>query len=198
MEYIDATSLATRQTSGMCDCSDRVFVILSDITSALQSIHASGLVHNDIKPSNILYHNTRGAILTDFGLATTPSENSGASPWYLPPEYLQTVRTQDRRGPLGDVFALGVTILWVLRKCPLPELVQEAWKMADIWALDLDRRSQAQGRMRAWLRKIEKFQLDLGEDGSSIDSIVRCMLAERRTRITVDQIIDRLELVSLE
>ncbi|QBZ66703.1 hypothetical protein PoMZ_13687 [Pyricularia oryzae] len=66
--------------------------ILNDMVSALSWVHGLGVVHNDIKPANILFGKTRGAVLIDFGLSTdTPREVSkvDGTPWHLPPEFLK-------------------------------------------------------------------------------------------------------------
>ncbi|KUI64507.1 Mitosis inhibitor protein kinase mik1 [Cytospora mali] len=117
--------------SDMCACTDAAFTILSNIADALQHVHAVGFTHNDLKPGNIVYHPARGAFLIDFGMGTEAAESArqGGTPWYLPAEYL----AHKKRGTPADIFALGVTMLWVLRKCSLPEKRVE-WMIADLHA----------------------------------------------------------------
>lgn len=93
--------------------------ILRDIASALNYIHGRKLVHNDIKPANILYSPERGAVLCDFGLSTLAanSPSGGGTPYYIPPEFI----TRKVRGPSSDVWALGVTMLYCMRKIPFPD-----------------------------------------------------------------------------
>jgi serine/threonine-protein kinase PpkA len=43
--------------------------ILNDVSSALQLAHSRGIVHRDVKPSNILLDEAGGAYLSDFGFA---------------------------------------------------------------------------------------------------------------------------------
>ncbi|KAL7915915.1 kinase-like domain-containing protein [Trichoderma velutinum] len=92
--------------------------VLFDMIDAINFIHRKGIVHNDIKPSNILYSKERGAVLIDFGLATTGAVHDQGTRWYIPPEYA----IRGTRGAPGDIFALGVVLLFLLRKIPLPEL----------------------------------------------------------------------------
>ncbi|TLD08051.1 hypothetical protein PspLS_12109 [Pyricularia sp. CBS 133598] len=46
------------------------FEVLRDMSTAIFYIYRQKIVHNDIKPDNILYSPTRGAVLIDFGLST--------------------------------------------------------------------------------------------------------------------------------
>ncbi|KAI3390277.1 hypothetical protein diail_10668, partial [Diaporthe ilicicola] len=102
--------------------------ILADVSSALAYFSGQGLVHNDIKAGNILYRAadlTSGlkakAVVIDFGLSRNlklePYDAGGGSPWYLAPEWLQ----HKGRGPLADVFSLGVVMLYLLRRIRLPD-----------------------------------------------------------------------------
>lgn len=93
--------------------------ILIDIGRALNYMHSRNRAHNDVKPANILYSRERGAVLIDMGLSTpTRSPGSAAgTPYYVPPEFLGN----KLRGPAGDVWALGVTMLYALKKLPLPD-----------------------------------------------------------------------------
>jgi serine/threonine protein kinase len=77
------------------------------------------MVHNDIKPANILYSVERGAVLCDFGLSTHIKNppTTGGTPYYVPPEFIGT----KLRGTPSDVWALGITMLYVLGKIPFPD-----------------------------------------------------------------------------
>lgn len=193
MELVDSPSLVhARDASKKCTCPDAAFTILSDLASALQFIHTAGLVHNDIKPANIIYHNTRGAILIDFGLGGPATETvHGGTPWYLPPEYL----TRLRRGPPSDVFALGVTLLWVLRKCELPEQL-ELWQIRDVHQGRSEAGARARHTMRSWLEKVEEVRTTLSESQESIENVVRRML-RKTNRDTAEDVLKNLGLVVL-
>jgi serine/threonine protein kinase len=68
--------------------------------------------------------------MIDFGLSGLASEpaHSGGSPWYIPPEYIDP---GEAHGKPADVFALGVTMVWVLGLCPLPDR-RETWPIGNI------------------------------------------------------------------
>lgn len=86
------------------------------MSSALAYLARRGIVHHDVKPTNITYSANRGAVLIDFGMAAsvTDSRTMGGTPHFIPPEYVDD--KVGSRGPPGDVWALGVTMLCMLRK----------------------------------------------------------------------------------
>jgi serine/threonine protein kinase len=81
-----------------------------EVASGLDALHSEGLVHRDVKPSNIMLDRAGTAALTDFGLArgraftvlTKPGEVMG-TPDYIAPELISGAEA----GPLSDVYALG-------------------------------------------------------------------------------------------
>lgn len=175
----------------MCTCEPAAFTIHSDIAAALNFIHGSGLVHNDIKPANILYSQTRGAVLIDFGLARTAAEgmvHDGGTPWYMPPEF----DFHKTRGPPGDIFAMGVTMLYVLRKCRLPEK-EPGWMINQIHTDAPAVRSSAYRQMSVWIDSVQDLRARLRETGT-LEWVVRCMLLdEPKDRYSSKQVVKELE-----
>ena len=88
--------------------------ITLQIGGALDYAHVRGLVHRDVKPSNVLIDETGNCLLSDFGLAKILEGNatittSGAvmgTPVYMSPEQGMGQRV-DRR---TDIYALGVIL----------------------------------------------------------------------------------------
>ena len=68
MELIDGPSLAGVLATGPLDAA-RTMDIIAQTASGLQAAHASGLVHRDIKPGNILFAPGGAVRITDFGIA---------------------------------------------------------------------------------------------------------------------------------
>jgi hypothetical protein len=111
------------QTSTM-----RFFVrLVHDIARAAHAVHETGLLHLDIKPSNVLIRRDGTPLLADFGVVreiaidATHTLTFAGTPVYAAPEQLQ--RQDDRIGPPTDVFGLGITLYELLaRDNPLREL----------------------------------------------------------------------------
>jgi serine/threonine protein kinase len=83
------------------------------LLAALAATHRAGIVHRDVKPSNVQLCGGQRVVLTDFGIASTIEGGAGAStggmvgsPGYMAPE--QAVG--DRVEPASDLFSLGATL----------------------------------------------------------------------------------------
>ncbi|HWE91561.1 MAG TPA: serine/threonine-protein kinase [Pseudonocardiaceae bacterium] len=113
MEYLPARSLAAVLTErGSLPVPD-VAAMGSQIAAALAAAHASGIVHRDIKPGNVLINDDGVAKITDFGIARaagdltlTQTGTFAGTPAYLAPE---VARGQDPTSA-SDVFSLGATL----------------------------------------------------------------------------------------
>jgi tetratricopeptide (TPR) repeat protein len=89
--------------------------IAAEVAHALDHAHRAGIVHRDVKPSNVLLDATGRAVLTDFGLArdlelASITLGGGGTPHYISPEQLLGRGTDAR----SDVFGLGVTLYEML------------------------------------------------------------------------------------
>ena len=89
----------------------RMRTALGQVARALSRLHAAGLVHRDVKPSNIRVTADGRAILLDFGLVAptwSPGEAAG-TPAFMAPEQIEGDVT-----PAADWYALGVLVFRVL------------------------------------------------------------------------------------
>lgn len=120
MEYVDGPSLSAMvRDRGPLD-PDAAAQLLAPVADALHAAHELGVVHRDVKPSNILV-NDAGAKLSDFGIARGDQDATltqtglvTGSPAYLAPE----VVTGATASPASDVWAFGATLVHVLTGRP--------------------------------------------------------------------------------
>jgi beta-lactam-binding protein with PASTA domain len=91
--------------------------IMTGVLDGLAAAHASGIVHRDVKPENVLLTADGRLKVADFGLAraqaTTGHTRAGlliGTVAYLPPEQV----TGDSTGPRSDVYSAGVVLFELL------------------------------------------------------------------------------------
>lgn len=128
LEYVSGPSLAQhiKETGGMAP--HRAVVTLIDILSALAAAHQQGVIHRDLKPTNILLDAAGHAKVTDFGLAVRLGAGASGdepppalplgvvgTPGYLSPE---AARGEAPR-PVNDVFSAGLVLAEMLLGKPL-------------------------------------------------------------------------------
>jgi serine/threonine protein kinase len=128
MPYFPEGSLATRlEQQGPLSLPDTVQVV-EQVAAALDYAHARGIIHRDVKPSNMLLHPDGRVMLGDFGIArplhlpdqtTQPAQELGekqskasltqagtalGTPDYMAPEQVRV----ETLSPATDVYALGI------------------------------------------------------------------------------------------
>jgi serine/threonine-protein kinase len=113
MQYVEGGSLDERiEASGPLPLRESVRVT-AEVASGLDALHREGLVHRDVKPSNIMLDRAGGAALTDFGLARGPAFTVLTKPGqvmgtldYIAPELI----SGSAATPASDVYALGCVV----------------------------------------------------------------------------------------
>ncbi len=115
MEYIEGTNLQKRLNAlhrqGECLSIAKIGSIIKDVADALDYAHSKGMLHRDVKPSNILLDKNDKAYLTDFGIAKILSDQKFTAtgtligtPAYMSPEQ----GTGEELSKESDIYSLGV------------------------------------------------------------------------------------------
>jgi predicted Ser/Thr protein kinase len=123
MQHIDGKSLG--EMAGELTVEQKV-MLLRGAAEGIHEAHRAGIIHRDVKPSNIMVTRSEDGELRpyvmDFGLARAPQESgatlSGAvlgTPHYMAPEQARGVADLDRR---VDVYSLGATLYHLLTGAP--------------------------------------------------------------------------------
>ena len=121
MAYMPGGSLWDRMQGGEPSDPER---LARDLLTALEAIHAAGIVHRDIKPGNVLFDGAGTACLTDFGVArpedATSLTQTGQIPGtakFMAPE-LWAGEPADER---SDLYAAGVVLREAIGHDAAPE-----------------------------------------------------------------------------
>lgn len=175
MEYVEGISLLEMLKREGALKPVRAFKIAAQVCDGLQFAHDRGVIHRDIKPTNILIDDSDSVRVADFGLAQglqlgkpslTPRGRMlrVGTPVYSAPEQMKPGAVVDGR---ADVYSLGVTLYEMLTgklpSVPLkaPSKVAEVPSMVDKIILqamdpDPDCRPESAVDMSASLRKVAK------------------------------------------
>ena len=111
MRYVEGSDLRTLLAQGGPLGPAHAVAIVGQVATALDAAHRHGLVHRDVKPSNVLLDADEHVYLTDFGLARRlgeaepdpGTEVSLGTPAYASPEQIAGGAVDGR----ADVYALG-------------------------------------------------------------------------------------------
>lgn len=121
MRYLEGTTLEQRIADTGALSVRETLRLATEIGGALAALHAAGLVHRDIKASNVLIDREGAAALADFGLAkgegysvlTVPGRIVGTIDYLAPERIRGEVGT-----PAGDVYAFGCLLFEALTRAP--------------------------------------------------------------------------------
>lgn len=91
----------------------RAVTIIEQVAAAVDSAHQAGLVHRDVKPSNILVAPRDFVYLTDFGMARSAADTAAASMGHVPGAYMAPERFTGAGDSRADIYSLAC----VLYKC---------------------------------------------------------------------------------
>ena len=120
-QYVAGQTLAARLDAEGGLPLDQILRLASELGAALDALHGAGLVHRDVKPSNVMLDRDGAAMLGDFGLAkgraytvlTRPGALVGTLD-YLAPEIIGGAPA----GPASDLYALGCLVFECMAGVP--------------------------------------------------------------------------------
>lgn len=165
MEFVDGLTLAEllARVEGGTLTADECAYVVQGVSAALAFAHENGVLHLDVKPSNIMIEHSGTIKLCDFGMATLASAAGyggarGGTVGYMPPEQIEGGMVDER----SDIFSLAVV----------------TWQ-----ALSGENPFQAESAAQS-LKKIEKgpkttlSQVDTALSGQ-VEDVLRCALEPR-------------------
>ncbi len=109
MELIEGVTLSAQLHREGRFAPARAAEIVRRIADGLGAVHEAGVIHRDVKPSNVLLADDGRVVLTDFGLAlieagNAPTKNLIGTPDYMSPEQVRGLELTVQ----SDLYALGV------------------------------------------------------------------------------------------
>lgn len=127
MEFVQGATLEQRLAQqGVCSATEAITLGI-ELCDALAAVHAAGVLHRDVKASNVVVRDDGRAVLMDFGAGRwldTSSVEATGTPLYLAPEVLRG----EEATVSSDLYSLGVLLYHVVtgsypvRAASLPDL----------------------------------------------------------------------------
>ena len=122
MELLDGQSLREATARGRMPAARAIRYVVQ-ICDGLAEAHGKGIVHRDLKPGNIILTRDGRAVLVDFGIAKTLTDDGGdrstfvttaggvmGTPQYMSPEQVRGLAVDHR----SDIFSLGIVLFELL------------------------------------------------------------------------------------
>ncbi|GAC1455993.1 MAG: hypothetical protein NVSMB8_02060 [Candidatus Limnocylindrales bacterium] len=115
MEYVAGTSLKARiERTGPLPVGDAIR-FTDEIANGLSFAHSRGIVHADMKPSNVMLDKDDHAKICDFGIARTPQEDADSPQLFATALYVAPERVEGRPASVAsDIYGLGLVLYEML------------------------------------------------------------------------------------
>ncbi|MFT5449917.1 MAG: serine/threonine protein kinase, partial [Gammaproteobacteria bacterium] len=119
MERIRGKTLGQVIKDGQIHSESVLLPVVHALLSGLQQVHASGVVHRDIKPDNIILNGDFQPVLLDFGSARQPLQDGTpltalVTRGYAPFEQYSEMPGDTRQGPWTDIYGLAACLYFVV------------------------------------------------------------------------------------
>ena len=149
MEFVEGETLKERlRRDGPMDW-ETAKKIFRPVISAMEQVHAFGLIHRDLSPDNIMLLPDGSVKILDLGAAKDLSINSGASSMQVAKSGFSPLEQYIQRGGSGswtDVYSMAATIYYTLTGKMLPSAVERLEKDTVSWDFPVLNRLPAQAR----------------------------------------------------
>ena len=112
MEFVEGRTLEAELADGGLFPAEAIVAVARQLGQALTAVHDAGLVHRDVKASNVLRDRSGRVVLGDFGtgreleVADEPRQGLAGTPAYLAPE----IFAHQPATPQSDLYSLGVLL----------------------------------------------------------------------------------------
>ena len=115
MEHVAGTSLKQRiERVGALPVGDAIR-FTDEIAAGLSFAHSRGIIHADLKPSNVMLDKDDHAKICDFGIARTPQEDADSPQLFATALYVAPERVEGRPASVAtDVYGLGLVLYEML------------------------------------------------------------------------------------
>ncbi|WP_017653400.1 serine/threonine-protein kinase [Fortiea contorta] len=148
-EFIEGHTLSVELTPGNCWNESKVFQLLQEILSILDFVHSYGLIHRDVKPSNIIRRQRDNRlVLIDFGAVKPIWDQVVVDPTkttvFVPieqhttiaigtPGYMPSEQQRGKPRPNSDIYALGMIAIQALTGVHPTQLPEDGNTGEIIW-----------------------------------------------------------------
>ena len=124
MDYIDGICLSELLLNDKPLCEVMATYVLYEIAAALKGLHAHGMIHRDIKSSNVMLSKDGGVFVCDFGVSKILGDHCASTstmngtPLWMAPEVIKEMSYNQS----ADIFSLGITAVeLVIGHPPIPD-----------------------------------------------------------------------------
>ncbi|KAG5074825.1 hypothetical protein JHK84_056056 [Glycine max] len=170
--------------------------IAIETATALAYLHASNIIHRDVKTNNILLDISFSVKVADFGLSRLlPNDVSHVStapqgsPGYVDPEYFRCYRLTDK----SDVYSFGVVLMELISSMPAVDTVKER---DEVNLANLAMKKIHKGKLSELVDPSFDFETDQQVKRvitSVAELAFRCIQADNELRPSMDEVLEALK-----
>lgn len=184
MELVDGRSLAEVVKEDGPVTPTRAAEIALELLGVLGAAHSQGILHRDVKPSNVLIGEDGRVVLTDFGIASVEGDTSVTSTGMLvgAPSYISPERARGQKpGPPADLWSLGGTLYAMLEGKPPYDRGSALATLTAVMTEDLPAPENA-GPLRPVIEELLEQDPEKRLDASTTRSMLKRIVAESTAR----------------